>query len=948
MPYNCLRNGYRILRALSLSLLMMLFSSQPGRSQTCTRGQILAFARNLTQSELWGLRGSLNRPVNGLQFLEECGADAVRVLAEAVGDRDREVSESALYSLSQLEINREPAIPALIATLGIWRESSVDPGQILVNIGTPAVPDLLAALNESNEDNPLRRERIARILGEIEPADVTVVRVLQALLRDDYPNVRLGAAYGLVRIDPSTREIFPIVEHDLIALREYEYISFRVAEILGLSTVSEQAMPLLIQMLADGDSVSENRVVQSLGKHGTAAAPAMPQLLVLWEIGDRHTRSRLLDTWSQIGSAAADATPLLLDALEDGDDWAHRQIIDTLGEIGEAAEAAIPQLLEQLQQHDPTPDIPYPSSWATRAAIALGKICLDRLVELLDSDDPTLRTHAAYGLGQLDSLPESVVLRLQAALNDRHSRVRIAAALALAELHRLDRVGVTVLLAAIEDGTSTSQLTLALATPIAVPSLIEALNSDDDNLHLAATSALEKICQPFRDSGNAQISEERCQGAAEAIPHLFAALENPTSHRRFYLESTLASFGDAALPGVVNLLELEDVEMRSSAVRILQRQVQRQESPQAIKALLTALQDENESVRWLAALALVPTESATEAMPVLIARLEQINPDSREFGEVATEIEQIGSGAIPFLLPLFDRDNPRLRSRTIEILRTIGPTAIPEIANALEDADPIAQIEAATTLAQFDPEWKSTAFDLLRAHFDAPDLEVRRWALLGAGRIGTAAAPLVSHLIEALADEELIVRQSATYALGEIGVAATPAIPHLIEILQRETDSRSRHNIVFSLFKIGSQTPEELKPAIPALIETLADPNVRHITIPALGAISDAAAVPPLIELLEDEEPHFRGLAIEALGRMGEIAAPAVPALIERLEDGEGDVRIKAIEALGNIGEPASAAIEPLQGLCDRENPRVRALVRDALSDIQPESKSVCDVEIGR
>jgi HEAT repeat protein len=70
-------------------------------------------------------------------------------------------------------------------------------------------------------------------------------------------------------------------------------------------------------------------------------------------------------------------------------------------------------------------------------------------------------------------------------------------------------------------------------------------------------------------------------------------------------------------------------------------------------------------------------------------------------------------------------------------------------------------------------------------------------------------------------------------------------------------------------------------------------------------AARDPAAVPVPMELLHDEHPYVRRLAVEALGRMGPIAEPALPALIEASKDPV--LRPAALKALKAI-DPGRAA----------------------------------------
>lgn len=115
---------------------------------------------------------------------------------------------------------------------------------------------------------------------------------------------------------------------------------------------------------------------------------------------------------------------------------------------------------------------------------------------------------------------------------------------------------------------------------------------------------------------------------------------------------------------------------------------------------------------------------------------------------------------------------------------------------------------------------------------------------------------------------------------------------------------------------------EEKKPATvakprpePALsvrtVRAFREWGVRETAADALARIGDAA-VPALIETLADPEDDVRAQAARALARMGAKAEPAVPALIAALNDANRDVRQGAARALGQIGSAAEEAVPAL------------------------------------
>jgi HEAT repeat protein len=108
-------------------------------------------------------------------------------------------------------------------------------------------------------------------------------------------------------------------------------------------------------------------------------------------------------------------------------------------------------------------------------------------------------------------------------------------------------------------------------------------------------------------------------------------------------------------------------------------------------------------------------------------------------------------------------------------------------------------------------------------------------------------------------------------------------------------------------------------------------------TIAALEKVgfADAAAVPRIMNLLDDSNPMIRMKASQALGQIGPQALAAVPALIRSLKDPSAQVRCNAAWALGCVGS-GTQVIPPLIEALDDDDPEVRRYSAFALSLLGP------------
>jgi HEAT repeat protein len=133
------------------------------------------------------------------------------------------------------------------------------------------------------------------------------------------------------------------------------------------------------------------------------------------------------------------------------------------------------------------------------------------------------------------------------------------------------------------------------------------------------------------------------------------------------------------------------------------------------------------------------------------------------------------------------------------------------------------------------------------------------------------------------------------------------------------------------------------KAALPNLIDALQDPGstLRYWAVRALGEIGSEAeaAVPYLIDALNDPDSDaVRSAAANALTRIDPRGAVSV--LIEALKDPDTSVRASAAYALGDIGPDALAAVPALTVLINDANSEVRVSATEALRAIRSRAES--------
>lgn len=140
---------------------------------------------------------------------------------------------------------------------------------------------------------------------------------------------------------------------------------------------------------------------------------------------------------------------------------------------------------------------------------------------------------------------------------------------------------------------------------------------------------------------------------------------------------------------------------------------------------------------------------------------------------------------------------------------------------------------------------------------------------------------------------------AALFAFDEPGREAALAI------LKRGTGP-NLGNVLYSIRNNATDDPRFVPPLIVLLQSD--DPDIREKAAEVLGEFRDGRAVDPLIEALHDTAHGVRIAAVGALGNSGDVRA--IAPLITALEDTKWPVRYQAIPALAAFG--AECAVEPL------------------------------------
>ena len=221
-----------------------------------------------------------------------------------------------------------------------------------------------------------------------------------------------------------------------------------------------------------------------------------------------------------------------------------------------------------------------------------------------------------------------------------------------------------------------------------------------------------------------------------------------------------------------------------------------------------------------------------------------LSNDSKVRATAEAALVQSARRSLPLLRRFLAGDDEALHQQTFEIIRQIGPPAIPLIVELLRHDE--------VSFRQFAAD---ASIDL------APETESIQPALR-----------------QALGDRDAMVAADSARALGALGEKASPSVAALVKSLSHQ-DAYVRIYAAEALASIGPKAGAAARDLATALGDPI--PGVRWAAGEALTGIGPDAqlAVPQLIEALKDEFLYVRICAAGALGSIGPKAQAAREAL---------------------------------------------------------------------
>jgi HEAT repeat protein len=427
--------------------------------------------------------------------------------------------------------------------------------------------------------------------------------------------------------------------------------------------------------------------------------------------------------------------------------------------------------------------------------------------------------------------------------------------------------------------------------------------------------------------------------------------------------------------------------------------------------ILKNLKDPSPRVRQLAAEA-AGNRKVEAAVALLGELLKDKSGAVRQ--EAADALENMGAKAVPILISAVQDENVTLKELALQALGRIGPDAkeaVEAVTVALKHKDVRVRYYAAVALGQIGaaakaalPELFAAATDTTTFQYIPPPVEIApgiRAATMMPVGVASAAVVAVLHidpdcgtklaeatlpnLVAALDDKNPVSAQCALAALLALRKHALPAVPALEKAQLTATastdmlipmaiaaitgDSIKPYRDVIANTKLSIDTRAEAvgylgganpaKKALAVLNEFLTDPQPR-IRVTAVATLSSAArnvtirdrkfVLPNLLKLLGDSDvrkaDRTLGPTTSLAAALAQIGPDVVPDLIAVVEDDNKPsiARYQAAEALGLLGPKAKAAKPALEDALDDLRPFLRVTFALALVQVGGDIKKALPV----
>lgn len=351
-----------------------------------------------------------------------------------------------------------------------------------------------------------------------------------------------------------------------------------------------------------------------------------------------------------------------------------------------------------------------------------------------------------------------------------------------------------------------------------------------------------------------------------------------------------------------------------------------------VNALKAALRDPDERVKQNAASALGRVgRAANDAIGDLLTVLVK---DEKARAQAGDALAKLGRPAVIGLSRFLIQDQDKnVRIACAKALREIGADAeeaLPQLQQALKDAEVAVRRDAAVTLGFFGPRSKGAVVALIEL-LDDKDQNVRIAAIDTLGQIGPDANRAIRSLRELMLGNNATLAQRATSALIKMGEEGQGVVLPLLT----SNDANQRLQVYRIITAASPLDPIFL----PYIVKGLTDANaeIRKLSAAAVGKVGADPKVLPDLLAVSSPDPKVNAVlqatVRKLLDAVGKAGIPVYIQIVEKHSDAK--VRLRAVLELGQLGKDALSAVPVLQAAVFKDSSEdVRKAAADVLENL--------------
>lgn len=722
-------------------------------------------------------------------------------------------------------LRNETALQFLVNAFGdehwIVRKTAAD--QVYA-FGESALPVLSAAINSYSEDiQHWALQVIGRFGNKGTPA---ILRAVKSTNHD----VRYFAAMALGEL----RETMGITA--LIRLLGDEKWAVRKAAAEALTKFGEDIIPSLEQVMnKTADEDVRFWVIKTLGRMGPKAQKILLEAL---RSGDKQMRYVIAAALGESGDTRV--IRVLIESLADPDWTIRKSATQALADIGENA---IEPMIEAMQE--PNEDI---RDGCLLSLVRTGDRGMARLFSFIEAVDDNQRFLVRKGIVKLGSRVVEPLIRF---FRNGKPDVMSFCAAALGEIASPKAVPPLI------DGLSNDSWNVRRSCAYAlteigekgVDRIAEALNSQNDDVRYWVTRILESIGEP-------------------GMPYLIKALNDKSKNIRFFAAKAL---GGSSNPDVIRDLIKSLADPSWSVRRSASQSIMRLEN-YGVDQLLRAMSFDNEDIRfWISqilektgrqhldkihehlrlgdrelrlcccqALGVIADPTSVD---ILMDALRDESDWVRIYAAIALGNIGDARAVVPLLRGLSDR-NAEVHRNIGRAFRKLGAGVFETIGKCVENDEMVLRRNSAIAIRELEEE---RGVDLLIMLMSDAEDKVRQAAAEALGRFPGLKSRTI--LAEALSDGVYAVRTTALAAIAEHGQAE--GIKLLMDHISRTKEERELRTAKRQLVLLAQRIPTSFIPLFgheQTAVRTMAAEALVGVGLGVLPVLNEAVAVEGVTE----------------------------------------------------------------------------------------------------